>query len=131
MKTKKQAAPVSSPSEGDWSVDPAQPTRVIIKARPGFNGSAYRVADAYSSSAGLSNTPPRPEAIANARVIAQAKTLLGWVELLEQSLVYEIKRSRKDGDDEGANLKSHTLFLVRQDIAKAKDLPAPKMGDLP
>jgi hypothetical protein len=39
--------------------------------------------------------------------------LIEMVRLLEKSLVYEIKKSRSEGDAEGANLKGFTLVQVR------------------
>lgn len=56
----------------------------------------------------------------HARLIAAAPELLDWVKLFERSLVYEIAKSQKAGDDEGARLKTVTLNLVRATIAKAE-----------
>lgn len=57
----------------------------------------------------------RPEPLA-----AAAPDLYRMTELLERFLVYEIRRSDLDGDDEGANLKSFTLQEVRCVLAKAR-----------
>lgn len=53
------------------------------------------------------------------RLIAAAPEMVGWVQLLERSLIHEIKRDSIDGDDEGARLKTATLFMVRETLAKA------------
>lgn len=60
---------MSNHTPGPWV---ARKTRVVIHGRTGFNGGEYRVADAYSSSAGLANTPSFSEAEANAKLIAAA-----------------------------------------------------------
>lgn len=57
--------------------------------------------------------PPEP-------LIAAAPDLYRMTELLERFLVYEIKRSDLDGDDEGATLKWGTLQEVRCVLAKAR-----------
>lgn len=67
----------------------------------------------------LSATLPETDQ-ANARLIAAAPELLEQAELLERVLVYEIKKSERAGDDEGANLKTYTLHMCRSAIAKAK-----------
>ncbi len=56
----------------------------------------------------------------NARLIAAAPDLLKLAKLLERSLVYEIKKSDREGDEEGARLKFFTLAEVREVIAKAE-----------
>ena len=52
-----------------------------------------------------------------------APALVEMAKLFERSIVYEIKRSERDGDDEGARLKSFTLAEVRAAIAAAKGTP--------
>src|SRR3546814_18263700 len=51
---------------------------------------------------------------------AQRDELLELAKLLERSLVFEIKKSEREGDDEGSRLKSTTLFMARAAIAKAE-----------
>jgi hypothetical protein len=57
---------------------------------------------------------------ANAALIVAAPDLLEMTKLLERSLVYEIKKSEREGDDEGARLKSFTLAQCRAVINKAE-----------
>lgn len=64
---------------GPWEV---RKWRICAPGRPGFNGGEYRVADAYTSSAGLANTPRAHEAEANARLIAASPDLLAVLEAL-------------------------------------------------
>lgn len=58
--------------------------------------------------------------VAAVNQVATASDLLPWVKLLEQSVAYEIRKSRKEGDEEGARLKIGTLNMVRDAIAKAE-----------
>ena len=46
--------------------------------------------------------------------------LIEMVNLLDRFLVYEIKKSDRDGDDEGATLKSFTLAQVRAVLAETR-----------
>ena len=46
--------------------------------------------------------------------------LLEHTKLFERCLVYEIRKSEKEGDDEGANLKSLTLAMVRDTLARVE-----------
>lgn len=46
--------------------------------------------------------------------------LLEWAKLLERTIVYEITRSNREGDYEGARMKYITLAQVRAAIAKAE-----------
>lgn len=57
---------------------------------------------------------------ANGHLLAAALELLELTRLLERTLVYEIKKSKAAGDDEGANLKSFTLAEVRGALARAE-----------
>lgn len=57
---------------------------------------------------------------ANAHLIAAAPDLLEQTKLLERALLYEIKKSENDGDNEGARLKGVTLGIVREVLAKAE-----------
>lgn len=57
---------------------------------------------------------------AHAHLISAAPELQEQVELFERSLVYEIKKSELNGDDEGARLKTLTLNLVRDVLAKSR-----------
>lgn len=57
---------------------------------------------------------------ANALLMAAAPDLLEMAKLFERCVEYEIRRSRKDGDEEGARLKTVTLNLIRNAIAKAE-----------
>jgi hypothetical protein len=52
-----------------------------------------------------------------------ADDLLAMTQLLERSLVYEIAKSKREGDDEGANMKRLTLVQVRAVLAKATGTP--------
>jgi hypothetical protein len=54
------------------------------------------------------------------RLIAAAPELLDLAKLLERSLVYEIRKSEKEGDDEGARMKMLTLAEVRRVISKGR-----------
>lgn len=56
----------------------------------------------------------------HARLIAAAPELLEMTKLLERSIVYEIKKSEREGDDEGARCKFITLAQARAAIAKAE-----------
>lgn len=55
-----------------------------------------------------------------AHMLAAAPELLQMVILLEQVIVYEMKRCEANGDDEGARLKIISLNMTRAAIAKAK-----------
>lgn len=57
---------------------------------------------------------------ANAGLISAAPELLELARLFESTIEYEIRKSEKDGDTEGANLKRVTLNLTRAAIAKAE-----------
>jgi len=46
--------------------------------------------------------------------------LLHLAKLLEASLLYQIARDERSGDDEGARLKGATLHSVRETIARAE-----------
>lgn len=59
------------------------------------------------------------EALANANLISSAPDLYDLVKLFQRSVEYEIRRSEKDGDREGARLKTVTLNLIRAALAKA------------
>lgn len=56
---------------------------------------------------------------ANARLIAAAPELLEQCRLFKRALEYQIRASRGAGDDEGAKLKTLTLNLLLEDLAKA------------
>ncbi len=60
------------------------------------------------------------EALANAALIAAAPQLLAMTKLFASSIEYEMRRSEKDGDDEGARLKRLTLNIVLAAITKAE-----------
>lgn len=64
----------------------------------------------------------RPEEVcrANACLIAAAPELLDHAVLFERTIIYEIAKSEKAGDDEGARLATVTLNLLRATIAKAR-----------
>ena len=55
-----------------------------------------------------------------AHILAAAPELFDMVVLLEQVIVYEMKRCEAAGDDEGARLKILSLNMARAAIAKAK-----------
>lgn len=57
---------------------------------------------------------------ANACLIEQAPALLRLAEKFLASIDYQIAKDRKNGDDEGANLKSFTRKECADIIAKAK-----------
>jgi hypothetical protein len=61
---------------------------------------------------------------ANAHLISAAPELLEQTQLLVRCLEYEIRVSEKNGDDEGARLKSFTLAQARAVVAKALGQPA-------
>lgn len=65
----------------------------------------------------------------DARLYAAAPELLLQVELLERSLLYEIRKAARGGDIEGAHLKTYTLYTVMEVLAKAKGLPPPTPED--
>lgn len=54
-----------------------------------------------------------------ARLIAAAPELLEQAKLFERCIIYEIGVAEKRDDDEGARLKSLTLHLLREVLAKA------------
>jgi hypothetical protein len=56
----------------------------------------------------------------NARLIELAPELFELVKLFRLSVEYEIRRSEKDGDTEGVNLKRITLKLIDTAIAKVE-----------
>lgn len=49
-----------------------------------------------------------------------AGELLAHTKLLERSLVYEINKCKREGDDEGATAKCVTLQIVRATISKVE-----------
>lgn len=57
---------------------------------------------------------------ANAHLISAAPDLLTLAILFRDAIKWEIANSRREGDDEGARLKTITLNLVGQAIAKAE-----------
>lgn len=69
---------------------------------------------------------PRPpeEDLANARLIVHAVNahaeLLEIAKLFERTIIYEIKKSKTDGDDEDARLETATLNVVRHAISKVE-----------
>lgn len=112
---------------GPWL---ARKTRVVVPGRAGFNGGEYRVADAYSSSAGLSNTPSFSEAEANAKLIAATLDLLAACRALDESAPLDSEygtcgccgmRNRHESDC--------AVILARAAIAKATS-PADKANAL-
>lgn len=56
---------------------------------------------------------------ADARLIAAAPELLDVARLLERTIIYEIGKDGRAGDDESARSKTLTLNYVRAVIAKA------------
>lgn len=54
----------------------------------------------------------------NARLIAAAPALLKWAKLLEQTILAEIRRDQRDGDQVGVALKRFSLEDLRADIAQ-------------
>lgn len=46
--------------------------------------------------------------------------LVGVVKLFESVILYEINKAEHEGDDEGARLKTVTLNMCRDLLAKAK-----------
>lgn len=65
----------------------------------------------------IGNGPSGPY---NARLIAAAPELLEHTKRFALTLEYYIRRDQNDGDTEGATLKSLTLAMVREIIAKAE-----------
>ena len=63
---------------------------------------------------------PEDETAANASLITAAPELLEQAKLLGKILVYYIKKDRTNGDEEGARLKSVTLRICHEAIAKAE-----------
>lgn len=59
-------------------------------------------------------------AISLANAIAAATEMVWMVELLERTVLYEIKRSSNEGDDEGVRLKLITLAEIRAVLAFAR-----------
>lgn len=55
-----------------------------------------------------------------AKLFAAAPELLDQAELFARTLEYLIKRDRNNGDEEGANLKTTTLYILNQVIQNAK-----------
>jgi len=93
---------------GPWAVKGLNEN--LVYAKDGF------VADVHGGTKGSASTVAK----ANAHLIAAAPELLAHVKLLEKTIEYEIRRSKAEGDDEGARLKTFTLYLVRDSIAKAE-----------
>lgn len=60
------------------------------------------------------------QADADGYLIAASPDLYGVAELFKQSLEYMIARDERDGDDEGARLKTATLREVRAALTKAR-----------
>jgi hypothetical protein len=71
---------------------------------------------------GNDNEPKLSQRKANAFLIAAALDLLGLAKQFEKSVEYEIRVDRSDAgrDEEGARLKTITLNLIREAIAKAE-----------
>lgn len=71
---------------------------------------------------GNDNEPKLPQRRANAFLIAEAPELLELVKLFAESVEYQIRVDRTDAgrDEEGARLKTITLNLIRESIARAE-----------
>lgn len=67
----------------------------------------------------LSDNTSGERNLADGTLMAAAPDLFELAKLFARSIEYEIKRSEKNGDDEGARLKTITLNLVLETIAKA------------
>lgn len=100
-------------TQGPWIVSRNHPMQIVVEGRRGFHDNFYRVADAYFSSAGLSNTPYADEAKANARLIAAAPDLLEAAKFTWAAM----------GSEEGRKRAKDALFAA---IAKAT--PAARDG---
>jgi hypothetical protein len=48
-------------------------------------------------------------------------TLLEVAELFEKAILFEISKSHREGDDEGARMKTITLNMVRDAIVAEKE----------
>lgn len=99
-----------------WRTDSSCGDQLIVDAK----GCHLAWCDFTDSSRPLSEE----EMTANAALIVQAVNahddLVTQVRLFERCVVYEIKKSEQEGDDEGARLKSFTLALIRDTLAKAE-----------
>ena len=62
----------------------------------------------------------RAESEANAHLIAAAPGLYEAAKLFEKTILYEIARSQSDGDEEGARMKTVSLNVLRETLAKAE-----------
>lgn len=49
---------------------------------------------------------------------ADYEALIALVRMFEKSVIYEISKSRRSGDDEGASLKALTLSVIQSALAK-------------
>lgn len=49
---------------------------------------------------------------------ADYEALVALVRMFEKSVIYEISKSRRSGDDEGASLKALTLSVIQSALAK-------------
>lgn len=58
--------------------------------------------------------------VAYARLFAAAPDLLALAEMFEKTVAYYAGIDRKNGDDEGARLKTLTLYGIKETIAMAK-----------
>lgn len=54
----------------------------------------------------------------NAAVMAAGPAMVELIQLFERSIVYEISKDKKSGDDEGARMKTITLNMVRALLAR-------------
>jgi hypothetical protein len=63
--------------------------------------------------------PDAGEQAANAALLIAAPDLLELVQLFGRTVEYEIAKSEKQGDTEGASMKRLTANLIRAAIAKA------------
>lgn len=62
---------------------------------------------------------PAAQLFADAKLIAAAPKLLDLAQLFARSVEYEIARSRNEGDEEGARMKTITLNLIRAATTEA------------
>lgn len=107
---------VAEVTKGEWTVDTKAYRAASIPVMAG-----KKVVAAVRTRFGGFRTTAASEAEgrANARLIAAAKELLEMTRLLEKSLVYQIKKAERIGDEEEARGMSISLRFVRAAIAKA------------
>jgi len=96
----------------------------ILADDPNGDDVCVGVAGKQSGLINLLSIPRREEIRCNAAFIVKAVNahdeLVQWANMLEKTLVYNIKKLERAGDDEGVRLQSFTLAMVRETLAKVQ-----------